>query len=57
MEYSYYVSSDTDNPGNDESYRKLYDGTDAAGAMAAWSQAVTEGCTYVVLEALRTDKP
>jgi hypothetical protein len=31
----------------------LYDGTDAAVAMAAFSKAITEGRLYVTLEALR----
>ena len=34
--------------------RRLYDGTDAADAMAAWSTAITDGGEYVTLEALRS---
>jgi hypothetical protein len=31
---------------------RLYDGTDAADAMAAWSKAVSDGNEYVTLESL-----
>jgi hypothetical protein len=30
----------------------LYDGPDAADAMAAWSKAISEGIPYVTLESL-----
>jgi hypothetical protein len=34
-------------------YLRLYDGVNAADAMAAWSKAITETAEYVTLEALR----
>lgn len=34
-------------------YRTLYDGTDLADAMAAWSKAIEDGVEYVTLESLR----
>lgn len=43
---------------DDPSYtRKVYDGPDAADAMAAWSQAITDGVEYVTLESLRARTP
>lgn len=39
--------------GDGSKYRKLYDGTDAADAMAAWSAAIQAGEEYVTLESLR----
>lgn len=35
----------------------LYDGTDAADAMAAWSKAVSEGYEYVTLESMVATDP
>ena len=35
----------------------LYDGPDAAEAMAAWSKAVGEGDPYVTLESMRCAAP
>ena len=50
MGYRYLVDADAGNAG------RLYDGTDAADAMAAWSKAISRGVGYVTLEALR-DRP
>jgi hypothetical protein len=36
---------------------RLYDGNDAADAMAAWSRAVSEGTGYVMLESLLRPAP
>lgn len=47
MSYHYLVDADAGNRG------RLYDGTDAADAMAAWSKAISRGVGYVTLEALR----
>jgi hypothetical protein len=47
MSYHYLVDADAGNRG------RLYDGTDAADAMAAWSKAISDGAEYVTLEALR----
>lgn len=52
-EFNFYVSAD----GGGKSYRALYNGGDAADAMAAWSKALTEGKEYIVLEALREVPP
>ncbi len=46
--YNYYVSRD-----DGERNVPVYNGNDAAEAMAAWSLAITDGVEYVVLEALR----
>ncbi len=48
--YRYLVDSGAGNRG------RLYDGTDAADAMAAWSKAISQGVEYVTIEALR-DRP
>lgn len=48
MTYNYYVSAD-----NGGKNKPVYNGPDAADAMAAWSKAVSDGVEYVVLEALR----
>lgn len=48
-QFNYYVAAD--NP--PDKHKPLYNGADAADAMAAWSKAVTDGAEYVVLEALR----
>ncbi len=45
--YSYLVDSNAGNRG------RLYDGPDAADAMAAFSKAISDGVEYVTLEALR----
>jgi uncharacterized protein (DUF736 family) len=45
MRYWYHVSGDK--------LPSLYQGHDAADAMAAWSKAVGDGEEYVTLEALR----
>ena len=50
MSYHYLVDANAGNRG------RLYDGTDAADAMAAWSKAISRGVEYVTLEALR-DRP
>lgn len=34
-------------------YRTLYDGNDAAEAMAIWSKAISDGVEYVTLESMR----
>jgi hypothetical protein len=52
--YNYYVSSD--DPEQAPKRKKLYNGTDPADALAAWSEAVTEGKEYVLIEALRTER-
>jgi len=46
MTYRYMV--DTQNPG----HIKMYDGTDVADAMAAFSKSISDGVEYVTLEAL-----
>jgi hypothetical protein len=48
-EYWHQVMSDSPVQGQGNC---LYDGTDAADAMAAWSKAVSEGDPYVTLESL-----
>ena len=48
IEYRHRVDKDGVRPG-----RLLYDGTDAADAMAAWSKAIQDGVRYVTLESLR----
>lgn len=45
--YHYLVDSNAGNSG------RLYDGTDAADAMAALNEAISRGVEYVTLEALR----
>jgi hypothetical protein len=47
--YNYYVSKSEQPHG----HQTLYNGLDAADAMAAWSKAVSDGAEYAVLEALR----
>jgi len=49
MNYNYYVSA---SDGRDRNYAVKYNGGDAADAMAAWSKAITDGATYIVLEAI-----
>jgi hypothetical protein len=52
MHHRYQVI--TQEPG----YVVVYDGSDAADAMAAWSKAISEGeVGYVTLEALRINRP
>lgn len=46
-EYRHLVDAESGNRG------RLYDGPDAADAMAAWSKAVSDGVEYVTLESLR----
>jgi hypothetical protein len=55
--YSYHVSIDP-NPDRDVDGKKYRTATctDPADAMALWSQAVTDGAEYVVIEALK-DRP
>lgn len=48
QEYSFLVEAD----GGNVNRHKLYDGPDPAGAMAAWSRAISEGREYVMLEAV-----
>jgi hypothetical protein len=50
MTYRYLVEVDGAPPAR---RGRMYDGTDAADAMAAWSKAIAEGRLYVTLEALR----
>jgi hypothetical protein len=50
---AYWITVGRDDPA--DHYRTLYDGDDPADAMAAWSEAVTGGAEYVMLEALRKD--
>jgi hypothetical protein len=50
--YNYYVDR-TDG----SKHTGLYNGPDAADAMAAWSRAVTAGHEYVMIEALREKPP
>jgi hypothetical protein len=47
VSYHYLVDSSAGNRG------RLYSGTDAADAMAAWSNAISQGVEYVTIEALR----
>jgi hypothetical protein len=47
MSYHYLVDALPGNRG------RLYSGTDAADAMAAWSKAISRGVEYVTIEALR----
>lgn len=47
-EYRYLVEA---NAGSNRG--RLYDGTDVADAMAAFSKAISDGVVYVTLEALR----
>lgn len=49
--YRYMV--DAQSPG----HLKLYDGTDVADAMAAFSKSISDGVEYVTLEALRELPP
>jgi hypothetical protein len=49
-EYRHLVEVDGGPPSRHE---RLYDGTDAADAMAAWSKAIADGRLYVTLESLR----
>lgn len=46
--YNFYVSIN-----DDHKSVPVYNGNDAAEAMAAWSKGVTDGHEYIVLEALR----
>lgn len=48
MKKEYQHMVDAQNPG----HVKLYDGTDAADAMAAWSKAISMGVEYVTLESM-----
>lgn len=48
IDYSYYVSAHASGV-----LTTLYNGKDAADAMAAWSEAITAGVEYVFLEALK----
>lgn len=50
MSYRYLVEFDGP-PGTRRG--RVYDSTDPADAMAAWSKAISEGRLYVMLEALR----
>ena len=57
MKFHFYVAAD-DNLTPEGKTRHLYDGPDAADAMAAWSGAVAEGgAEYVVMEAVRIKDP
>lgn len=38
-------------------YTVVYDGTDIADAMAAYSKAISDGVEYVTLESLRVNRP
>lgn len=49
--YHFLVDASAGNRG------RLYDGTDAADAMAAWSKAISRGVEYVTIEALRDTPP
>lgn len=43
--------------GTGVSHHRMYDGGDAADAMAAWSTAITDGAEYVTLESIRRPGP
>lgn len=51
MRFSYHVTAHYASAG----LRVLYDGGNTTDAMAAWSNAVSEGVEYVFLEALREE--
>lgn len=44
---------ETDGPGRSV---RLYDGEDAADAVAAWSKAISDGADYVTLESLKSTR-
>lgn len=51
--YSFYVSAARPDDVEGPPREAKYNGDQAADAMAAWSEAVSEGNEYAVLEALR----